>query len=145
MIFRVKDEQSLLEKILPLITSRLKGGFRCGIIGELGAGKTTLVRGIGRALSVKQAITSPSFNLCKLYRLPRPVRGAKLLQHIDLYRFERPGRLDLLEISEWLDNREAITFVEWPEKAGDFLGRYDLFVEIRQGTESGREVELRWN
>jgi tRNA threonylcarbamoyladenosine biosynthesis protein TsaE len=82
------------------------------VSGELGAGKTTFVRGAARALGVTEPVTSPTFVVGHLYEAPRA-----RVAHLDLYRLgglddEDPGLLDPYFGSD------VVTFVEWPERAG---------------------------
>jgi tRNA threonylcarbamoyladenosine biosynthesis protein TsaE len=82
------------------------------VSGELGAGKTTFVRGAARALGVTEPVTSPTFVVGHLYEAP----GARVA-HLDLYRLgglddEDPGLLDPYF------GADVVTFVEWPERAG---------------------------
>jgi tRNA threonylcarbamoyladenosine biosynthesis protein TsaE len=82
------------------------------VSGELGAGKTTFVRGAARALGVTEPVTSPTFVVGRLYEAPRG-----RVAHLDLYRLgglddEDPGLLDPYFGSD------VVTFVEWPERAG---------------------------
>jgi tRNA threonylcarbamoyladenosine biosynthesis protein TsaE len=89
------------------IASKLTAGDVVLVAGELGAGKTTLIRGACRALGVTQPVTSPTFTIGQRYQAPTPV------SHLDLYRLgelgaEGPGLLD-----DYL-TAEAIAFVEWP-------------------------------
>jgi tRNA threonylcarbamoyladenosine biosynthesis protein TsaE len=85
------------------------------IIGELGAGKTTLVQAICAGYGVTDEVTSPTFALVHEYQAPRsPVH------HLDLYRLERPDQLDEIGWDELVSAR-AIVLVEWPERAGDRL------------------------
>jgi tRNA threonylcarbamoyladenosine biosynthesis protein TsaE len=108
------------------------------VAGELGAGKTTFVRGACRALGVEVAVTSPTFAIGHRYRAdPRLV-----VAHLDLYRLsslddEAPGLL--------ADYHGAgmITFVEWPELAGAALGRPRMRVEIRHVGDDRRVIEVR--
>jgi tRNA threonylcarbamoyladenosine biosynthesis protein TsaE len=85
------------------------------IIGELGAGKTTLVQAICGGYGVTDEVTSPTFALVHEYHAPRsPV------YHLDLYRLERPDQLDEIGWDEIVSAR-AVVLVEWPERAGDRL------------------------
>ncbi len=92
--------------------------------GELGSGKTTLVRGLLRALGVEGAVKSPTFTWVEPYRLSRLD-----LYHFDFYRFDKK--------TEWLSSglrdyfrADAVCIVEWPERAGDLLPPPDMAVEL---------------
>ena len=83
--------------------------------GDLGAGKTTFTQGLGKALGVKRAVTSPTFCLVAEHPSPR-----FLFVHMDLYRLHAPE--DVLAIG-WEDYlaRGAVLIVEWPDRAGDLI------------------------
>jgi tRNA threonylcarbamoyladenosine biosynthesis protein TsaE len=83
------------------------------VSGELGAGKTTFVRGACRALGVEQAVTSPTYTIGHRYEGRVPVA------HLDLYRFEGLGDADWGALEPYFD--DAVVFVEWPELGGDAL------------------------
>ena len=85
--------------------------------GELGAGKTCLVQGLGRALGIKEPITSPSFALAQHYLGQRQGRVTRLV-HLDLYRLEQPASADELFAQEEEEARSlgALLAVEWPER-----------------------------
>jgi tRNA threonylcarbamoyladenosine biosynthesis protein TsaE len=96
------------------LADRLRPGDVVLVAGDLGAGKTTFVRGACRALGVKVPVTSPTFTIGRRYEGRVPVA------HVDLYRLagldeEEPGLLD-----DYL-TPDAIAFVEWPERAGAAL------------------------
>jgi tRNA threonylcarbamoyladenosine biosynthesis protein TsaE len=98
------------------------------VSGELGSGKTTLIRGACRTLGVREAVVSPTFTIGRRYAGRIPV------SHVDLYRLdglegEDPGLLD-----DYL-TPDAISFVEWPEIAGALT--------LVEGTRIARRVELR--
>lgn len=101
--------------------------FVCHLIGNLGAGKTTFVRGVLRGLGYKGAVKSPTYTIVEPYE----IKGQKLY-HFDLYRIVDPEELELIGFRDYL---EAISFIEWPERAED-LPEPDLniYLEI-DGTE----------
>ena len=103
--------------------------------GELGSGKTTLVRGLLRALGYPGRVKSPTYTLLEPYSLLR-----LHLYHFDFYRFK--------DRSEWLSsgfrdhfNPESLCIVEWPERAGDLLAPPDLEIHLRYRAE-GRTATL---
>jgi tRNA threonylcarbamoyladenosine biosynthesis protein TsaE len=102
--------------------------------GEVGAGKTTLARAIGRALGITEHITSPTFALAQRYR------GAVPLLHVDAYRLHGA---DDEELGLLLDGAsDALTVIEWPEQLGARLGRPRVAVELRHGGGDQRLVAL---
>ncbi|RMD69705.1 MAG: tRNA (adenosine(37)-N6)-threonylcarbamoyltransferase complex ATPase subunit type 1 TsaE [Gammaproteobacteria bacterium] len=103
--------------------------------GELGAGKTTLVRGLLRALGHEGKVKSPTYTLLEPYR----IQGRRII-HIDLYRLAAPEEAEYLGLRE--EAGEAILLVEWPEKGEDVLPPPDLEVRLRYRKE-GRAAVLR--
>lgn len=123
------------ERIGAELTASLEPGDVVLVRGELGAGKTTFVRGACRALGVSQPVQSPTFTIGRRYRGRVPV------SHLDLYRVgdlgaEEPGFL------EGYLTPDAIAFVEWPAAAEPAFGRVAASVEIRHAGGDEREIEL---
>jgi tRNA threonylcarbamoyladenosine biosynthesis protein TsaE len=92
--------------------------------GPLGAGKTTLVRGLLRALGVTGAVRSPTYTLVE----PYDTKGARVL-HVDLYRLADSSELESLGIREMLDG-DTLLLVEWPERAPNALPGADLHLTL---------------
>ncbi len=95
--------------------------------GDLGAGKTTLIKAICHVLGVQEAVTSPTFGLIHEYK------GAEApVIHADLYRIRREEELEVLGWDEYLDDPQAWLLIEWPERAGDQLPlpRVELALEL---------------
>ena len=116
--------------------------------GELGAGKTALVRAFLHGLGHPGRVRSPTYTLMEPYFL-----GGTQVLHLDLYRLGDPGELEFLGIRDLLDEKH-IVLVEWPERAGDLLPMADLEVllayegdgrrvRISAGTDRGRQLLLR--
>ena len=144
MTFVVENESELGQKVFAEVAPRLKGGFKCGLTGELGAGKTMLVKKIASRLGVKETVTSPTFNIRKSYNLPENIYRAKTLQHIDLYRFNEPTPFDEMELADWLEDCDAITFVEWPEKVAKLSELLDFQLTLSVLGNNRRKVSFRW-
>ena len=106
------------------------------LIGQLGAGKTTLAKGIVKGLGATQPeeVTSPSFTLIHEYG-KRPK-----VYHVDLYRLEEPRELASLGLEELLDE-EAVVLVEWGERFPSFWPAEHIEIELR--TLEGEEREIR--
>ncbi len=94
--------------------------------GELGAGKTTFVQGIARALGVEETVSSPTFVLEKIYALPKrdlvgPFLGFKRLVHIDAYRLKGAHELEVLGWQELIADPANLILLEWPERVAEAI------------------------
>jgi tRNA threonylcarbamoyladenosine biosynthesis protein TsaE len=105
--------------------------------GDLGTGKTTLVRGLLRALGVRGAVTSPSFTLAQSYR----GRGGIALHHLDLYRLGPGADVELFAWDDYV-GPQALVFVEWPEAGATQLPPADVAVRLKHRSFQCRELEL---
>jgi tRNA threonylcarbamoyladenosine biosynthesis protein TsaE len=120
--------------------AELAAGLNAGdvvlVAGELGAGKTTLVRGAARALGVSDPVTSPTFSIGHRYR------GTNVtVSHLDLYRLEGLQREDPELLEDYLGSAR-IAFVEWPETAGSELPEARLRVTLAHAGENRRRIEV---
>ncbi len=131
------------------IAAALHPGLIVFLRGNLGAGKTTLARGILRGLGYQGKVKSPTYNLVELYKISR-----LYFYHFDFYRFNDPIEWEDAGFREYF-NAESICLVEWPEKAHGLLPAADLQillsitetgrnVEIQAGTEAGRQCLKHW-
>ena len=114
-----------------------------GLKGDLGAGKTTFTKSVAKALGVEGAVTSPTFVIEKIYKLPKLPQSEKFtrLIHIDAYRLE--GGKDLLELGwkEIVDNPQNLILIEWPEIVADILPEDVKIIEFKFIDENTREIE----
>ena len=105
--------------------------------GELGAGKTTLIKGFCRALGVADHTSSPSFAIVNEYRSA----GGDPVYHFDLYRIKNANELRDIGFEEYLDSG-AYCFIEWPELAGDQLLPETLHLWIDVASDGIRTIRL---
>jgi tRNA threonylcarbamoyladenosine biosynthesis protein TsaE len=118
------------------IAAALEPGDVVLVSGELGAGKTTLIRGACRALGVGEPVTSPTFTIGHRYAGRVPV------SHLDLHRIDGMDDEDPALLDDYL-RPDAIAFVEWPGVAEPALERIAMRVEIRHAGGDARDVSVR--
>src|SRR5436309_10198480 len=111
------------ERVAARLAARLRPGDVVLVEGELGAGKTTFVRGAARALGVEGPVTSPTYTIGHKYR------GRVDVSHLDLYRFEGMSHAEWGDLEEYFGH--AIVFVEWPEAGAGFLPEARVRVGLR--------------
>jgi tRNA threonylcarbamoyladenosine biosynthesis protein TsaE len=106
--------------------------------GDLGAGKTTLVKGIAQAFQAasEEDVTSPTFTLVHEYRGP-----SATLYHIDLYRVDTPRELETLGLDD-LMSENSVLLIEWGEKFPRFERERDMEIALEREGESGRRIRI---
>ena len=122
------------ERIAAALAATLSAGDVVTVAGELGAGKTTFVRGACRALGVAGPVTSPTFTIGHRYH------GDVDVSHLDLYRFERVSAAEWGDLEPYFE--DAVVFVEWPEAAPELLARARARVELRHAGGEMRRIAV---
>jgi tRNA threonylcarbamoyladenosine biosynthesis protein TsaE len=107
------------------------------LTGELGAGKTTFIQGLGRGLGIEDPIISPSFQLIRKYA----GTGGIELVHIDLYRLKDAVEIQHLGWWEILGG-DSVTAVEWADRAEGILPEEGIFIDIKHASQDMRSVEI---
>lgn len=108
--------------------------------GDLGAGKTTLVRGLLMGMGFKGPVKSPTYTLVESYHLE--YEGLmRVVHHFDLYRLEDPEELDFIGGREYFD--ASLCLIEWPVKGLGWLPKADLIVSLSVEKEA-RQISLEW-
>jgi len=137
--FTIETAEAMVElgcKIANL-AKKSKQGIIVFLKGELGAGKTTLVRGFLRAFDYHGMVKSPTYTLVEPYQIEDDV-----IYHFDFYRIHSPSELELMGYRDYFDGK-AHCLIEWPQKAQDFLPTADLKLNIEiEGFSRTVEIHL---
>jgi tRNA threonylcarbamoyladenosine biosynthesis protein TsaE len=117
------------------LATALDGGVIVTLRGDLGAGKTTLVRGLLRARGVTGAIKSPTYTLVEHYPI-----SSLYFYHFDFYRFTDPDEWDYAGMSDYFRD-DAVCIVEWPERVGGRLPQPDVELSLAYASQAhGRDI-----
>jgi tRNA threonylcarbamoyladenosine biosynthesis protein TsaE len=136
MIIEVNSE-SEMKQLGRKLGALLMGGEILELVGDVGAGKTTLTKGIGEGMAVDDDVQSPSFTISRVYG----ARDGLQLAHYDFYRLHDAGIM-AAELHETLNDAKAVTVIEWAEIVSGVLPEDRLTVTIESPTESSRRVTL---
>ena len=134
-ITRHLADESATDAFGAALAKVLKPGLLITLSGDLGAGKTALVRAMLRALGYTGKVKSPTYTLVEIY-----VISSLYLYHFDFYRFNDPDEWHEAGFRDYF-NENTVCLVEWPEKAGDLLPRADIGITL-DILESGRGIRL---
>lgn len=127
------------------IGSSLKGGEILALVGDLGAGKTTFIQGLGESLGV-QKIISPTFIILRKYPI-KLYKNMKIntLYHLDLYRLEGAVESELINlgIKDILKDEKAVVVVEWADKATGIFPKGTIWINFEALDDDKRKITLK--
>ena len=132
----ISDEQAMID-LGQRIGALLRGGEIIELVGDVGAGKTTFVKGLARSLEIDEDIQSPSFTISRTYS----ARDGLYLAHYDFYRLHEPGIM-AAELKEATMDESTVTVIEWADIAADVLPQERLTLQIIPTGETGREITI---
>jgi tRNA threonylcarbamoyladenosine biosynthesis protein TsaE len=135
MLIVNKDSAEAMESFGAVLGQSCVEPLHIYLQGQLGAGKTTLVRGFLRGKGYKGKVKSPTFTLIEAYEFPEMD-----IFHFDLYRLEDPEELVYIGFRDYFEKGSSV-LLEWPEKAGTLLADPDITINI-QLTEQGRRLDM---
>ena len=137
----LEDTRKLGQELAKEILKRKgEAAFVVFLDGDLGTGKTTLVKEIIFALGVKEKVKSPTFTIIEPYEL-----NNENIYHVDLYRIIDPSELEIIGLREYLNESNAIIFIEWPEKGYGYLKKFDLKISLKHLSENERKYRIELN
>lgn len=133
LLTSIEDTTIFAQQLAEFLTTKIELGFEVGFEGQLGAGKTTLISLIVKALGVKGSVTSPTFALAHEYALPSNAR----IEHWDLYRLKALPQ-ELMEIPE----SNTLRLIEWPSRNAELLRRLDQTISIELQSDNSRLLRI---
>ena len=137
----LEDTKKLGQELAKEILKRKgEAAFVVFLDGDLGTGKTTLVKEIIFALGLKEKVKSPTFTIIEPYEL-----NNENIYHVDLYRIIDPTELEIIGLREYLNESNAIIFIEWPEKSYGYLKKFDLKISLKHLSENERKCRIELN
>lgn len=137
---RVITEVNNIDEMLNLgqkIGRNVRGRLVIELIGDVGAGKTTLTKGIASGMGVVEAVQSPTFNLNRLYEADSGMR----LSHYDFYRLNDAGVM-ADELSETISDDQTVTVVEWSDVVSGVLPKDRLVISIQAVSDDSRRLDI---
>jgi tRNA threonylcarbamoyladenosine biosynthesis protein TsaE len=134
------SDEAAMKQLGQTLGTLLRGGEIIELVGDVGAGKTTLTKGIANGLKVDEDVQSPSFTISRVYDSPSGLR----LAHYDFYRLQDAGIM-ADELHETLHDSKTVTIIEWAEIISVVLPEDRLTITIAgdANDEHARNVELR--
>jgi tRNA threonylcarbamoyladenosine biosynthesis protein TsaE len=134
-----KQTQNLAAMILAMAAANQVNVI--SVKGEMGAGKTTLIQGMGRELGLNRNLPSPTFILIRSYQLN--TEPWKKLYHVDLYRLKTADEMRSTDLAELWQDRKNLVVVEWAERAEAVLPQKRVEVEIKAGEKNNRQIQFK--
>lgn len=134
MTFETKGQEETIELGIRLGKVLTKGTI-IGFLGDLGSGKTTMIKGVAQGLRVNELVKSPSFVVVTEYKGRLPV------YHIDLYRISNSNELPEVGFEQYLYG-DGITLIEWAERAGNFLPENAVKIKIEIIKHNQRRITI---
>ena len=148
----ITKNASETEKIGSDFAQKVKSGSVILLFGELGSGKTTFVRGFVAGLEFENRVISPTFMIVRQYepRIKNPSvnlrtsheSGIQKIYHLDLYRFKNKKDLNSLDLKEMLEDKNAVTLIEWPELIQQSFSKNSFEIQFSYINENERRISV---
>ncbi|OIO18307.1 MAG: tRNA (adenosine(37)-N6)-threonylcarbamoyltransferase complex ATPase subunit type 1 TsaE [Candidatus Magasanikbacteria bacterium CG_4_10_14_0_8_um_filter_32_14] len=143
----MKHTTNTTEEMITLgekIAKKLNPGDIILLQGELGAGKTTMAKGIAKGLGISDEIVSPTFTIMNVYNLENSKQTTvNRLVHIDTYRLESEDNLIEIGVEDYLGEQDTVTIIEWPEKIKELLAnKKTIEISIVKQQGDSREITI---
>ncbi len=141
-VSNLDDLQSLADRLV----RQLPLGVTIGLVGTLGAGKTTLTQAIARAIKIDTAeVTSPTFTLLQSHDAIHPRGEAMRLHHLDAYRITDEDEFIELGVDELIDEESSWTIIEWADRVQICLPEETLWIQLKLQSDTDVRVVTMWS
>ena len=135
-IIKITHSKEETMQLAKSIADKLPNGITLTFSGDLGAGKTTFVRGLAEGLGISEMVQSPTFNIMKIY-----LKGKRPLIHIDAYRL---ADIDTdIGLDEYIGYETGITVIEWPMYIEKLIPDFSIEVEISNLGDDNRQLKFK--
>lgn len=131
----ISNSEKETKDIAKSLTKKLPNGCVVSLLGDLGAGKTTFVRGVAESLNIVEVVQSPTFNIMKLY-----LKGDRPLIHIDAYRLADIN--NDIGLDEYIGYETGLTLIEWPMFIQNLIPDNTLCIDIKNVGGNKREITI---
>lgn len=135
-MIQINDEKAM-KNFGRKVGGLVQGGDVLELVGDVGAGKTTFVKGFAVGMGIDEDVQSPSFTISRSYAAP----GGLLLSHYDFYRLQDPGIM-AVELQEIITLNDTVTVIEWADIVQDVLPNDRLTLRILADGEKSRQLVL---
>ena len=143
----ISNSAAETKKFAGEFAKKLKPRDILALYGSLGAGKTTFIQGLVASLGYRGKVFSPTFIFVRPYQIRSQTSdirqqksGIKTFYHIDLYRVEKPADLKTIGIEEFLDEKDRVSAIEWPERIENGLPERTVKIKIESIDENTRRL-----
>ncbi|MCU0680236.1 MAG: tRNA (adenosine(37)-N6)-threonylcarbamoyltransferase complex ATPase subunit type 1 TsaE [Planctomycetes bacterium] len=136
----ITSSEKETKQLASAITEFIDEGTTIVLIGDLGAGKTTFVKGMAQTLNIKKTIKSPTFTLMNTYKIKH--YGLKRFCHIDAYRINEES-LKGIGALDFLQDNNTLSVIEWGNKVKKLIPKNSWFITIKHKTENKREFTIK--
>jgi tRNA threonylcarbamoyladenosine biosynthesis protein TsaE len=139
-----KNEKETLD-FATKYAQNLKPGEIIGLIGDLGAGKTIFTKGLAQGLGINQNISSPTFNIMRLYEIRDNAVNPDIKKfcHIDAYRVENEFEIIDIGAEDYIGQKDTVTIVEWADNIRDILPGRTTIINIKILENKERKITIK--
>ena len=145
----ISNSAAETKKFAGEFAKKLKPRDILALYGSLGAGKTTFIQGLVASLGYRGKVFSPTFIFVRPYKISEPGTASRdqekkirIFYHIDLYRIEEPADLKTIGIEEFLDEKDSVSAIEWPERIENGLPERTVKIKFDYIDETKRRITV---
>lgn len=132
-----------MERLVEDLVNYLKPSMIIGLVGDLGAGKTTFVQMLAKSFGIAERVNSPTFNLQKQYMIKPAVNGIEQLLHVDAYRLNSILELEDIGFFELMNTGKTVAVVEWADQLPELVNKSNYYAIEFVGINNPNKREIK--